>query len=112
MSNIIVLWQTVYTQVALDLQQIFDAPTGGLLHIEPGLWVTQPKTEYPGVTPGWTDYSPVRLSYGQVSHTTAWYLRGKTPMLQKGTLCHRRNLLSYPCPTKAVDFMIVSLRPV
>jgi hypothetical protein len=29
------------------LQQITDAPTGGLLHIEPGLWITQPSTTYP-----------------------------------------------------------------
>ncbi|MGB6162904.1 MAG: heme-binding protein [Pseudonocardiaceae bacterium] len=29
------------------LQQISDAPTGGLLHIEPGLWIKQPSTTYP-----------------------------------------------------------------
>ncbi|MGH8602568.1 MAG: heme-binding protein [Gammaproteobacteria bacterium] len=29
------------------LQQISDAFTGGLLHIEPGLWITQPSTTYP-----------------------------------------------------------------
>jgi hypothetical protein len=29
------------------LQQISDASTGGLLHIEPGLWITQPSTTYP-----------------------------------------------------------------
>lgn len=28
-------------------QQILDASTGGLLHIEPGLWITQPSTTYP-----------------------------------------------------------------
>ncbi len=28
-------------------QQISDAFTGGLLHIEPGLWITQPSTTYP-----------------------------------------------------------------
>src|SRR5208283_3767639 len=29
------------------LQKISDAPTGGALHIEPGIWVTQPNTTYP-----------------------------------------------------------------
>jgi hypothetical protein len=29
------------------LQQISDAFTGGLLHVEPGLWITQPSTTYP-----------------------------------------------------------------
>lgn len=29
------------------LQQISDASTGGLLHVEPGLWITQPPTTYP-----------------------------------------------------------------
>ncbi|MGH3875017.1 MAG: heme-binding protein [Pseudonocardiaceae bacterium] len=28
-------------------QQISDASTGGLLHVEPGLWITQPETTYP-----------------------------------------------------------------
>ncbi|MGH3773061.1 MAG: heme-binding protein [Pseudonocardiaceae bacterium] len=28
-------------------QQIFDTPTGGLLHVEPGLWITQQDTTYP-----------------------------------------------------------------
>ncbi|MGH3685057.1 MAG: heme-binding protein [Pseudonocardiaceae bacterium] len=29
------------------LQQISDAFNGGLLHVEPGLWITQPSTTYP-----------------------------------------------------------------
>jgi hypothetical protein len=29
------------------LQQIHDIPTGGALHFEPGLWITQPNTNYP-----------------------------------------------------------------
>ena len=29
------------------LQKINDAVTGGALHIEPGIWITQPGTEYP-----------------------------------------------------------------
>jgi hypothetical protein len=29
------------------LQRISDASTGGALHIEPGLWITQPSTTYP-----------------------------------------------------------------
>src|SRR5208283_4596629 len=32
------------------LQQISDAPTGGALHIEPGIWVTQSETTYPPET--------------------------------------------------------------
>ena len=32
-------------------QQIFDASTGGLLHVEPGLWITQPATVYPPESP-------------------------------------------------------------
>ncbi len=32
------------------LQKISDAPTGGALHIEPGIWVTQPTTTYPPET--------------------------------------------------------------
>ncbi len=32
------------------LQKINDAATGGALHIEPGLWVTQPATSYPPET--------------------------------------------------------------
>ena len=36
------------------LQQISDNFTGGLLHIEPGIWITQPSTTYPpeSVPPG------------------------------------------------------------
>jgi hypothetical protein len=33
------------------LDQISDAPTGGALHIEPGIWVTQPETAYPDELP-------------------------------------------------------------
>jgi hypothetical protein len=33
------------------LQKISDASTGGALHIEPGIWVTQPETAYPQETP-------------------------------------------------------------
>ena len=33
------------------LQKISDASTGGALHIEPGIWVTQPETAYPPETP-------------------------------------------------------------
>lgn len=32
------------------LQKVSDLATGGALHIEPGLWVTQPPTEYPPET--------------------------------------------------------------
>jgi hypothetical protein len=32
------------------LQKISDAPTGGALHIEPGIWITQPATIYPPET--------------------------------------------------------------
>ena len=33
------------------LQKISDTATGGALHIEPGIWVTQPETAYPQETP-------------------------------------------------------------
>jgi hypothetical protein len=33
------------------LQQISDATTGGALHIEPGIWVTQPATSEPPLSP-------------------------------------------------------------
>lgn len=33
------------------LQRISDASTDGALHIEPGIWVTQPETSYPPETP-------------------------------------------------------------
>ena len=33
------------------LQQIHDQATGGALHLEPGLWITQPATEYPPEQP-------------------------------------------------------------
>jgi hypothetical protein len=33
------------------LQKISDATTGGALHIEPGIWVTQPATTQPAVSP-------------------------------------------------------------
>jgi hypothetical protein len=33
------------------LQKISDAATGGALHIEPGIWVTQPETAYPQELP-------------------------------------------------------------
>lgn len=33
------------------LQKISDASTGGALHIEPGIWVTQPETAYPQELP-------------------------------------------------------------
>jgi hypothetical protein len=33
------------------LQKIHDAPTGAALHIEPGIWITQPETTYPSEVP-------------------------------------------------------------
>jgi hypothetical protein len=33
------------------LQQIHDQATGGALHLEPGLWITQPGTDYPPEQP-------------------------------------------------------------
>ena len=33
------------------LQQIHDRSTGGALHLEPGLWITQPPTTYPAEEP-------------------------------------------------------------
>jgi hypothetical protein len=56
------------------LQQISDASTGGLLHIEPGLWITQPDTKYPPVSapPG----GQIVARLGSIPHGTAILAQG------------------------------------
>jgi hypothetical protein len=56
------------------LQRIDDAPTGGALHIEPGLWVTQPPTAYPPETaqPG----QQIIFRLGSVPHGNSLLAQG------------------------------------
>lgn len=56
------------------LQRIEDAATGGALHFEPGLWVTQPPTSYPPETvqPG----EQIVFRLGSVPHGTSLLAAG------------------------------------
>lgn len=56
------------------LQQISDTFTGGLLHIEPGLWVTQPDTIYPpeSAPPG----GKIVARLGSIPHGNALLAQG------------------------------------
>ncbi|MGH3720064.1 MAG: heme-binding protein [Pseudonocardiaceae bacterium] len=56
------------------LQQITDASTGGLLHIEPGLWITQPPTTYPpeSAPPG----GQIVARLGSIPHGTSILAQG------------------------------------
>ena len=56
------------------LQKISDASTGGALHIEPGLWVTQPTTTYPPETapPG----AQIVARMGSIPHGTTVLAQG------------------------------------
>jgi hypothetical protein len=60
------------------LQQVSDTFTGGALHIEPGLWVTQPATSYPPETAPAGDQIVFRL--GTIPHGNA--------LLAQGTAAH------------------------
>ncbi|MGA2842842.1 MAG: heme-binding protein [Steroidobacteraceae bacterium] len=51
------------------LQKISDATTGGALHIEPGIWVTQPPTTNPPVSPPPTGQIVARM--GSIPHGNA-----------------------------------------
>jgi len=72
------------------LQKISDIFTGGALHIEPGLWVTQPPTSYPEETaqPG----SQIIFRLGSIPHGNALLAEGTasaftgTPVLADGAI--------------------------
>jgi hypothetical protein len=51
------------------LQKISDATTGGALHIEPGIWVTQPATTNPPVSPPASGQIVARM--GSIPHGNA-----------------------------------------
>jgi hypothetical protein len=56
------------------LQKIEDAPTGGALHIEPGIWITQPPTEYPAQAPPPNEQIVARMA--TVPHGNSVLARG------------------------------------
>jgi hypothetical protein len=56
------------------LQKISDLPTGGALHIEPGLWITQPPTSYPPETTEPGDQMVFRM--GTIPHGNALLAEG------------------------------------
>lgn len=56
------------------LQRVEDAATGGALHFEPGLWVTQPPTSYPPETAGPGEQIIFRL--GSIPHGTSLLAEG------------------------------------
>ncbi len=72
------------------LQKISDVPTGGALHFEPGLWVTQPPTSYPPETaePG----EQLIFRMGSIPHGNALLAEGTaaaftgTPTLADGKI--------------------------
>jgi len=56
------------------LQKIHDAPTGAALHIEPGIWITQPKTTYPPEVPPNGEQIVARMA--SIPHGNAVLARG------------------------------------
>ena len=56
------------------LQKISDRTTGGALHIEPGLWVTQPATTYPAERPPADAQIVARM--GSIPHGTTVLAQG------------------------------------
>jgi hypothetical protein len=56
------------------LQRVEDAATGGALHFEPGLWVTQPPTSYPPETADPGEQIIFRL--GSIPHGTSLLAEG------------------------------------
>jgi hypothetical protein len=56
------------------LQKISDATTGGALHIEPGLWVTQPATAQPPLSPPAGSQLVARL--GNIPHGNSILVEG------------------------------------
>ncbi len=67
------------------LQKIADAHTGGALHIEPGIWVTQPETTYPNESPPPDGQIVARM--GNIPHGNSILLQGAaTPFTDPPTL--------------------------
>jgi hypothetical protein len=70
------------------LQQISDATTGGALHIEPGIWVTQPPTSGPLLTPPTGQQLVARM--GNIPHGNSILVEGLaspfsgTPVISPG----------------------------
>jgi hypothetical protein len=56
------------------LQQISDRLTGGALHLEPGLWITQPATDYPAEEPPANGQIVARM--GSIPHGTTILAQG------------------------------------
>ncbi|MGD0961421.1 MAG: heme-binding protein [Methylomonas sp.] len=56
------------------LQQISDATTGGALHIEPGIWVTQPETSEPFLAP--PDGGQLVSRMGNIPHGNSLLAQG------------------------------------
>jgi hypothetical protein len=72
------------------LQKISDLVTGGALHIEPGIWVTQPATDEPpeAPPPGAPPTSQIIARMGTVPHGNALLAQGMAtpvPSLANGT---------------------------
>jgi hypothetical protein len=72
------------------LQQISDAGHDGALHIEPGIWITQPKTNFPNQDPPPKGQLVARMA--TIPHGNAVLAEGiatpftGTPTLSKGTI--------------------------
>ena len=78
------------------LQKIHDAATGGALHLEPGLWVTQPPTTFPPEEPAASASLVHRM--GSIPHGNALLASGTAqpftgaPTLQSGNVVYNGSL--------------------
>jgi hypothetical protein len=78
------------------LQKIHDASTGGALHFEPGLWITQPGTAFPPENPA----APASLVHrmGTIPHGNALLASGTaqpvngTPTLPNGNVVYNGSI--------------------
>jgi hypothetical protein len=78
------------------LQKIHDAATGGALHLEPGLWVTQPSTTFPSEESA----APAKLVHrmGSIPHGNALLASGTAqpftgaPTLPSGSVVYNGSL--------------------
>lgn len=58
------------------LDKISDLFTGGALHIEPGIWVTQPPTNYPPETPGGQSGAQIIARMASIPHGNSVLAQG------------------------------------